>query len=334
MLRLQGVLMMIERLAIVLGICGLLAAATLTPVAAMICYIAAPALMAVVGAFVLRRYILARFSFDITFLRKLFAYSLPLLPFTLVGFFSGSYVDAVFIAQYLSTADLGVYWIATQVSGIALQLPTLANTLLLPLFISLNKESQDDRLENYFRNVLPSVTLVWGMACAIVAFACYFVIGPAFGPEFRPATVPVWVLLSASTVAIPMALGFSPISNATSRTHVAMFGAIAGAAANVAANAVLIPLYGLPGCAWATLISFVAFASVYALMLRAEMSIPTWQPMMAVIPAMLSAALLAALASPIWALAGCIIMSCVVGYFFKGSLRHARVFLRNRRWAA
>ncbi len=124
--RTQGFLMMIERLIIFGGLFGLVSAANLTPSGAVICYIAAPAAMIFVGIYRLRSYIFAAFSVDRQFLKKIVAYSAPLAPMTLVGYLSGTYLDAIFVSKYLSTNDLGVYSVATQINGIALQLPTLS----------------------------------------------------------------------------------------------------------------------------------------------------------------------------------------------------------------
>ena len=168
--RVQGFLLMIERFLIFAGIAILLGVGNLNPLLALICYSIAPLLMAVVGTVYLRQMIFARFSVDWLFVKKIVAYSVPLLPFSLVGYFSGSYVDAIFVSKFLSIKDLGIYSVATQINGIALQLPTLANSLLLPMFVTLQSESQNERTQNYFQNILPSLTLFWGLVCTFFSF--------------------------------------------------------------------------------------------------------------------------------------------------------------------
>jgi Na+-driven multidrug efflux pump len=113
-----------------------------------------------------------------------------------------------------------------------------------------------------------------------------------------------------------------------------MFAAIISAAVNIAGNAVLIPRFGLAGCAWATLIAFLAGACVYAVMLRRETATRTLPPFLAIVPAIGGALLLTMLSSPWWALAGCIMISLTIGYFLRGSLGQAIIFLKNRRAAA
>ncbi len=174
--RIQGFLIMVERLLIFVGIAALLGTNKLSPFSAIACYASVPLLMVFVGSFFLRLFIFSRFSLNWQFVKKVVAYSLPLLPFSLIGYFSGSYVDAIFVSKFLSTRDLGIYYVATQINGMALQLPTLANSLLLPLFVTLQKESPDQKIFNYFRNVLPSLTLLWGLGCTILSFIGYFAI--------------------------------------------------------------------------------------------------------------------------------------------------------------
>ncbi len=144
--RLQGGLITVERVLIFSSLLILFAADKLSAFSAVLCYAVIPFLMTLTGFFYLRKFIFARFSLDRVFIKKVLAFSLPLLPFSLVGYFSGGYVDAVFISKFLSTEDLGVYSVATQMNGIAMQLPTLANSLLLPFFITLIKENRTQKL--------------------------------------------------------------------------------------------------------------------------------------------------------------------------------------------
>ena len=156
---------MLERALILSGVLILLASHRFEFTGIVLCYIAAPAAMVLVAAVKLRSLIFSRFSLDSQFFKKIVFYSVPLFPFSLIWYFSGNYVDAIFISTFLSTSDLGVYSVATQMNGIAIQFPTLVNTLLVPFFVTLNKEGAVARLNSYFTNVLPNITLAWGMMC-------------------------------------------------------------------------------------------------------------------------------------------------------------------------
>ena len=284
LLRFQSLLQMLERLFILIGILGLIASNRIEFYWAIICYIAAPAAMILIGVIRLRPLILSHFSFDRPFVEKILVFSIPLLPFTLVGYFAGSYVDAVFISKFLSIRDLGIYSIATQINGIAMQLPLLANTILLPLFITLAAESDRQRSFSYFRNILPGLTLLWGVGCGILAFAGYLMIPAIFGTEFGGSSVPLWILLTASVVSFPVAIGYSALSNAASTTWIPMTATIISAAVNIVGNFLLIPKYGMAGCAWATLLAFFTSAAVFAILLKSTAQMPVSWTFLAAVP--------------------------------------------------
>lgn len=329
--RVQGILQMIERLLIFVGLFALTAAAILTPYWAMICYIIAPTIMIAVGLFEIRHFIAAKFNVDRVFLKKIFVYSLPLLPFSLVGYFSGSYVDAVFVSKFLSTRDLGIYSVATQINGIALQLPTLANTLLLPLFVTLQKESGHGRLNNYFRNVLPSLTLLWGLTCTVLAFIAYFTVPIVFGTEFQAAALPLWILLTASVIGIPVGIGYSALSNATSTTYISLVAAVLAALANIAGNFILIPRFGTAGCALATMIAFFVSVITFAVLLNHRAEMPISWSYMAFLPSMVGLAFLALKFNAAIGLITCLALTFITGYWFRDSINKTVIFLRNFR---
>ena len=150
--RLQGGLLMAERVLIFLSLLAIFFAGGITPVSAMLCYAVIPFVVVLAGLWFLRKFIWTGFSFAWGFWREVLVFSLPLLPFTITAYLSTGYLDAAFIIKYLSTRELGIYAVATQINGLSLQLPTLANTLLLPLFVSLQKEEQIAHMQRYFRH--------------------------------------------------------------------------------------------------------------------------------------------------------------------------------------
>ncbi len=321
MLRSQGLLLMVERMLTLSGLIVLTTTGTIDFQSAVICYIVAPTIMLVVGIFQLRSVIFTQFSFRKQEFRRLLIYSLPLIPYGFVGYFSGSYLDAIFITSYLSTADLGVYSLAIQINGIAMQVPTLANTLLLPLFVTLQAETGKERSFSYFRNVVPGLVLMWGLASTAFAFGCYFAIPLIYGSPFSPAAVPVWILLSATVVWIPIALGYSALANTVSATHIPLVSAIASSGVNVAANFILIPRYGMIGCAIATLLAFTATVLMFAALLKRSAQMPISWTFLACIPSVISAVLLTLLESPIAALMACVAASGIIAFVKKDSIK-------------
>ena len=159
----QGWLITVERFLVFASLLVFLSVGELDAVSAIICYTIAPLLTLFAGGWILRPYVFARFSADGAFWLKIIGFSLPLIPFTVTTYLSGGYADAVFISKFLTTRDLGIYAVATQISGVALQFPTLFNSLLLPLFISLQKESRNEKTIQYFRHLLPGFNFIVGL---------------------------------------------------------------------------------------------------------------------------------------------------------------------------
>jgi O-antigen/teichoic acid export membrane protein len=179
-------------------------------------------------------------------------FSLPILPASLIGYMSTNYLDAFFIAHYLSGADLGVYAVAYLLSGSALQFPLLAGLLLMPLFVTLGVSGRDQRITSFVSSTLPSLTLLWVTTCAAIAFVGGYLVPIVFGDSFSGAAGLLWPLMAAAAIAGPVQMAYNPIAHARSATYITMVASIAAALTNVTLNFLLIPRFGLIGCAWAT----------------------------------------------------------------------------------
>lgn len=252
----QGVLLTVERILVFSALLILLWFGALTYLSAMTAYIVSPLLMVVVGLFQLRRFISRRIEFDFSWLKEMMKFSLPLIPFYFVGYFSSNYLDAIFITQYLSKSDLGIYSVAYQINGIFLQFPVLANTLLLPLFVTLKTTGEIAKIKMYIQDVVPVLTLIGGLGIICAVFLTSLFLPFAFG-QTASEIMPVLLVLSLSVVlAVPVLTGYIPYFNAFSASYIGTINAIATSLVNLTANFILIPPYGLKGSAWATVLSY------------------------------------------------------------------------------
>jgi O-antigen/teichoic acid export membrane protein len=267
--RVQGFLLMIERLLVFAGILTLSIVGGLNSFSAILSYTVAPFLMVIVGVWHLRHFLFARFLFNWQFLRKIIVFSLPLLPFSLVGYFSGSYTDAIFVSKFLSTRDLGLYSVAYQINGMLMQFPLLAGSLLLPFFVTLQTNKNIEKVKVYMQDILPLLTLIGGVGGICVAFVMKFFIYYMFAENYANITIIFWILVSSATFGIPGYIGYVPYINSSSVTYIATINAVIAAVINLSANFFLIPSYGLKGCAWATVLAYgVSFLVVSYIMNR------------------------------------------------------------------
>ena len=253
--RLQGIFLAIERLLIFTILLLLVFTGHLTWLTAVWAYILPPFLMSVSGLWKLRKLVSWKFEVDSPTLKKILKFSVPLIPFSLIGYFSTSYLDAIFISQYLSKSDLGIYSIAYQINGILMQFPVLAGSLLMPLFVTLQANNQEGKIKTYLTDVLPLLTLGGGLICITLAILFTFLSPIIFGAEIAKSSLILWVLVASSAIALPSLIAYIPYMNKNSATYIGTPMAIMAAVTNFFANWILIPKYGLVGCAWATVLS-------------------------------------------------------------------------------
>lgn len=254
--RIQAVLVAVERILIFAALCSLFFVGELTWLTALWAYIFGSFLMIFVGLWHLRSLLSWKISFDKVLLKRMLKFSAPLIPFGLVGYFSSGYLDAIFIMQYFSKSDLGIYNIASQVTGILMQFPTLVGALLLPWFVTLQSDKQDLMVKSYMEDILPLITLLGELVLIFIIACAYFLLPLIFGAETIESSRVLLILGVSAVIGLPHLMGYGSFVNAVSATYIGTAMAIVGAVVNLTANAILIPRYGLIGCAWATVLAY------------------------------------------------------------------------------
>ncbi|CAN5312183.1 polysaccharide biosynthesis C-terminal domain-containing protein [soil metagenome] len=288
--RLQGILLAIERFLIFSILLILALSGTINYLSAIAAYIFAPLLMALIGLFQIHKFVSWRINFDWNWAKKMLKFSIPLIPFSLIGYFSTNYLDAIFISQYLSKADLGIYSVAYQFNGILMQFPTLAGSLLLPLFVTLQTTQNIEKVKLYMEDILPLLTLAGGLFGICTAVLMKIFIPLVFGAELNQSVIVFWILVSSTAFVIPGVIGYAPYLNSFSATYVATIMAIVAAVVNFAANFLLIPRYGLKGCAWATVLAYGASTLVVIFITNRWFSLKHKWTLPAALPALVGSA--------------------------------------------
>lgn len=251
--RVQGFLVALERGQVVLGLLLAPELTKLVPLNILLTvYTASPLAVAAAGLWHLRHALAERPQIDRALLEKMIRFSLPLIPFSLLVYFTSQNLDLFFITRYLGVARLGVYFIAYQLAGAAMQLPTLAGSLLLPLMITYHHEKSSDKMDVFFSEYLPVLSLLWSVCCVIIAVTGGWLLPYVFGDPFRETSRLLWPMMATSALAGPILVAYGPASNAWSATYMNTVTAAAAAVVNVALNLILIPRFGLMGCAWAS----------------------------------------------------------------------------------
>jgi O-antigen/teichoic acid export membrane protein len=328
LMRLQGSFLTLERLLVLLivGVCVIMQQASFLTVA--LAYIFAPLGASLSGLWVLRRLILPVSGIDRELLKRMLKFSIPILPASLIGYMSSNYLDAFFISHYLTSAHLGVYSVVYLISGTSLQLPLLVGSVLIPLFITLEVGGSEERAQRFMLNTLPLLTLLWGTACIFVAAIGVYVFPRIFGDQFTEMGPLLWPLMAAAAVSGPVLMGYAPYTHSKAVTYVPMLGAIGASAVNVILNFLLVPIYGLKGCAWATTVAFAVHPIIIISLVHWRLlQKPTWI-LQALIPPV-AGAVCALFYSGLVALAVTLLLTLLLALLHRQSLRAGLKMLRN-----
>jgi O-antigen/teichoic acid export membrane protein len=289
--RFQSYLLLIERVLTLLILSGLVLSNSASVGNTVLAYALPLYFSSAIGLFRLFPFLKGKIVVKRERILQILKFSLPLPVYSLLSHFSFSHLDAFFIVRYLSISDLGVYSLAYQMNGMLMQMPALAGSLLMPLFVTAQKTDRSDQIqENYFRSVVPVLTLLTGLCCTGIAFAALFFIPLLFSFEFKEVASLMWVFAAATTISVPVAVGLLPIANTNSMTTAQMFAAFGAAVVNVGMNLLLIPRYGLLGCAWATVCAFSASMLIFSLLVGRKRGLPITMSILSVIPSLVGAA--------------------------------------------
>jgi len=329
LMRRQASLLMFERL-IVFGVIALCAVSgTASWIVIATAYIFGPIGAGSLGLWKLRAHIFPVRWMDRALLARMLRFSWPMLPASLVGYLSTNYLDAFFITHYLSGAHLGVYAVAYQLSGMALQLPLLAGSLLMPLFVTLQVDGQEDRAKRFLTDVLPLLALLWGALCAVAATAGSFFFPLIFGHNFQTLDTLLWPLMAATAVVAPVLMGYAPFSSSRSVTYIAMIGAVVAAVINVLLDYLLIPRFGLVGCAWATTLAYAMNMLVVVYMVHWRLRVPRTWTIWSVVPMLAGAVCASLLGVSIRALGVTLILTVILLLFHRRAVSPALKLLEN-----
>ncbi|MGI9069500.1 MAG: lipopolysaccharide biosynthesis protein [Pyrinomonadaceae bacterium] len=331
LLRFQGWLLTFERVLIFLSICWLSFSGKISVWTVAWVYFVGPLGATVVGLVRLRKLIWPVVRIDSPLLKRMLRFSLPIIPTAFVGFLSTNYLDALFILHFLSQVKLGIYAVTYQLVGLAQQLPLLAGYLLMPLFVSLQTGKQENRTLRFMKEVLPLLTLLWTLACALVAAAGWYLLPLVFGTKFAESGPLMWPLMAATTMAGPILMGYSPVATSTSKTYITMIGVTLGSSANLVLNFLLTPRFGLLGCAWATTAAYGINAIVVFLLVHRRI-LPgyTWT-LQAMLPIVLGALYASLTGKNLGALAVSLIVAVLIALAHRKSIAIGVQTLRDYR---
>ena len=259
---------MTERILTLLVISFLAVSGTLTWQYAALAYVISPCILILFGVYSLRSLVdwrFWRFGIDTGLIKRILTYSIPIPLISLLSPLALNYVGTLFILHYLTKADLGAYSVALQFYGLIMILPTLAGSLMTPLFISSRSSEGGKNLTAVFlKDVLPTVMVLFSIGSTILAVGMYFILPIVFGEQVTGVVGVLFVLILAGVVAAPVMMGFFPLSLSKDSTAIQLIPATLSCLALILANFVLVPRFGLMGSAWAMVIAYAVILVTFS----------------------------------------------------------------------
>ena len=195
-------------------------------------------------------------------------YSIPLVPAS-VSMFMLTYVDRLMVQKYLGLHELGVYGIAVRVASIVSLVVIATQNSLHPLIFNRFNASESPReIATIFRVYIGALL----MFCLGVSLFAQELLLVFTAPQYFAAAG--LVVFLAPSLALAQMYIFTPGMHLYKRTGTIMLISCASAAVKVAGNVALIPVLGVTGAAIASLFSYLAFFSLYALFSQRLYTIP------------------------------------------------------------
>uniref|UniRef100_A0A7V3J934 Polysaccharide biosynthesis protein C-terminal domain-containing protein n=1 Tax=candidate division CPR3 bacterium TaxID=2268181 RepID=A0A7V3J934_UNCC3 len=205
-----------------------------------------------VNLYIVARVINFHFAFDI--LKNSLAFSLPMVP-SLVTAWILDMSNQVFIAKYLSMADVGIYSLGLKMALVGLIVVSGFDSAYSPYFFRLANE--DDQANS--KVTLQKVNNKYAMMLLLLAFSIAFFSREAvilMGPKYARSYV--------ITRIVAFAYLFSGLGGLASRSILQekrvienMFISIGSAALSIILNIMLIPRIGIYGAALSSLLTFI-----------------------------------------------------------------------------
>lgn len=186
-------------------------------------------------------------------------YGLPVTA-SAVGIWLLLLVDRYLLAVLENTAAVGVYSVGNVIGDKAVALPTFAFFVAArPLLVRAFERGGRAELERMIREYTRVMFLIGAPAVAIAASSADAVVPLLVGADSYDAAIAVVPIVAIGSLIFALALIGTAGLTIARRTWPFIYAALAGLAANVAANLVLIPWLGIKGAAISTPIGTACF---------------------------------------------------------------------------
>lgn len=200
--------------------------------------------------------------------QKILKFSWPMIPTVATGLLSTNMLDYLIIQRYVGKAELGVYALAVQISGMVQQIPQVAGQLVGPRYIAMRIRNETPSLTHFIQKKVTSVLWVWSMCCIFGSILLSWQ-GPNWLPKnYMILTDLIWPLAAVTSIVPLWYIVWAPLLIAYEQLRVVMWSSVVAGVVNLLANLILIPQFGVVGSAWATVLAFSSTILCTEVMIR------------------------------------------------------------------
>lgn len=167
-------------------------------------------------------------------------------------------IDQVMIGRMLGEAPLGIYSTVVSLSEAWYFIPMAIVSSVFPAIITAKKQDEK-RYMKRLQNLYDLMVFISLSIAVLMTFCSSWVYGLLYDAEFGPGA-PVLAIHVWAGVFVFLGVASGQYLINEGLTQFSLFRTAVGAVVNILLNLVLLPVYGIAGAAWATLIAY-AFAT-------------------------------------------------------------------------
>jgi O-antigen/teichoic acid export membrane protein len=244
------------------------------PVSVIGCYALSSLVVSLWAIASLSRTFLLSVRFPLEVIADIWRFSIPVILSTWSGLIGTQWVQYAIIKEYLPFSEIGLYSLASQVSGAIQQIAIIVSSLLLPHFSVMVAKDQGAEVRTMIEKVVPYGCLGFSIFLSMCALASGVVIPHIFGKPFSESVLPL-ILLLVATMGLALYSMFMSLMYAHGFGWVVTIITIASAAVSFAAALGLIPRYGINGAALATVLGYITAAGMMLAVTQWRLGLPT-----------------------------------------------------------
>lgn len=198
------------------------------------------------------------FTIHFAYLYKLFKLSFPVI-LSGIGIIIYMRLDIIMIKFFMGSENVGIYSAALRISEGIYFIPMALLSSINPMLLNFYKDKIKYHL--LYRNVLILFNFISLCFCLFFSFTSDFFIQILYGTEFVDAgeilVIHIW-----TTIFVFLGIPLSSYLIFDDNSKILFFKTLIGLIINIILNFVLIPLYGLTGAAYATLITQIIISFI------------------------------------------------------------------------